>query len=187
MRSLQRRRGDGVLRQEAVGIAGNDLRLDAHRSGGLSQALRKLVEALCGLGDGDRARIVGVVLCREVRRQAFGEGEGFESGGRRVARSIFAGFVQAAVTKLREIANGEFQTVQSSSRAMTMRFCLASQDLDVSQTNTRCFEYFCAVKFTLESDAIVGRHAPGAPRVAPPIFSITSRRLVSGSRAGLRL
>ena len=78
---FQDRGGLVVDGQDAVGIAGHDFGHALHEIGGIEPGLAQVVEALRGSGDGDRARVGGVVGGRDVRRQAFGEGEGFE--GRR--------------------------------------------------------------------------------------------------------
>ena len=85
-----------VLRQDAVGIeffsAGSallgrrhDLGHDVDQVRRIEPGVAQLVEALRGLRDGDGARVGGEVLGGDVRRQALGEGEGFEGGGGGIA------------------------------------------------------------------------------------------------------
>ena len=72
-RALAQLRGrHGVFRQDAVGIAEDDFRLDAHEIGRVEPRVAQLVEALRGLGDRDRARIVDIIFrarARLVRRR----------------------------------------------------------------------------------------------------------------------
>jgi hypothetical protein len=86
-----------VSRQNAVGIAarrfagrGGRRRLgdDIDEIGRIEPGAPEVVEFFRGGGDADGARVGGVVGGGNVRRQAFGEGEGFERGGRGVARIV---------------------------------------------------------------------------------------------------
>jgi len=84
----------GSLRLEAVGIFA---RLLAWRGGGhnlghpVTKVMRvqpvaaEFIQPPCGGGSADGGRISGMVHRRNVRRQAFGEGEGLKCCGRRVA------------------------------------------------------------------------------------------------------
>ena len=63
------------LRQDAVGIAENNLGNNVDQVGRIEPGVAQFVEALRRIGDGNRARIVRVIFSGDVRCQSFGEGE----------------------------------------------------------------------------------------------------------------